>query len=228
MTNKDHAKGHRERLRRRFMNSGLKGLHDYEAMELLLTFVIPRRDVKPIAKDLLSHFGSLSGIMDASVRELEKVNGIGENAAVLINLVKELCGAYLSDKMLHADVLSTPKDVRNFSRMKLSGLPEEAFMVIYLNIKNHVITHDVLVHGTVDQAAVYPRQIVKCTLENNASGIILVHNHPSGICDPSCEDIKMTDAVKAALDTIDVKLLDHIIVGKSGYYSFLEHKLISG
>ena len=224
--NKEHAQGHRERLRQRFLNTGADGMHDYEIIELLLTFVIPRRDVKPVAKDLLSHFGSISGIFDAPVRELSKIKGIGNNAAIMISSIKDICGAYLADRMLDTDVLSSPADVRNFSRMKLSGLPEEAFMVIYLNIKNHVITHDVLISGTVDQAAVYPRKIVKHTLENNASGIILVHNHPSGICDPSCEDIRMTDAVKTALGTIDVKLLDHIIVGKSGYYSFLEHKLI--
>jgi DNA repair protein RadC len=224
--NKEHAQGHRERLRQRFLNAGAEGMHDYEIIELLLTFVIPRRDVKPVAKDLLSYFGSISGIFDAPVRELSKIKGIGNNAAIMISSIKDICGAYLADRMLDTDVLSSPGDVRNFSRMKLSGLPEEAFMVIYLNIKNHVITHDILIRGTVDQAAVYPRKIVKHTLENDASGIILVHNHPSGICDPSCEDIRMTDAVKTALGTIDVKLLDHIIVGKSGYYSFLEHKLI--
>lgn len=222
----EHVKGHRERLRKRFLDAGLEAMHDYEAVELLLTFVIPRRDVKPLAKNLLARFGSLAGIMDASPRELSAVNGMGSNAAVLLALIKQLCAAYLSDKMKQCEILGSPQAVHDFARMKLGGLPEEAFMVIYLNVKNRVITHEIVIRGTVDQAMVYPRNIVKNTLDNHASNLILVHNHPSGICDPSSDDIRLTDALRAAARTINVKILDHIIVGKGNYYSFVEHGLL--
>lgn len=224
---KELVQGHRERLRKRFLNSGIEGLHDYEAVELLLMFAIPRRDVKPLAKELLNRFGSISRILDAPVRELSQVKGIGENAAVMINFVKDLCGSYLADRMRQADVISSPQTVIDFARMKLAGLPEEAFMVIYVNIKNHVITHEIMIRGTVDQAAVYPRNVLKNTLHNNASGLVLVHNHPSGVCDPSFDDIRLTDAIKSATATIDVKIIDHIIVGKGGYFSFVENGLLS-
>jgi len=222
----DQLKGHRERLRKRFLAAGIKGMHDYEALELLLTFVIPRRDVKPIAKDLLRRFKSLAGILDASQHELCEVKGIGENVAVLLVLIKELCGAYLAEKMKEADVISSPQSVQDFARMRLAGSPEEAFMVIYLNVKNRVIDYEIVNRGTVDQAAVYPRNIIKNTLHHNATGLVLVHNHPSGICEPSSDDIRLTDAIRQAASTISVRIIDHIIVGKGGYFSFVERCLL--
>jgi len=223
----DMLKGHRERLRKRFLNTGIDSLHDYEIVELLLTFIIPRRDVKPLAKELLQRFRSLSGILDAPVSDLRAVAGIGENAAAMLHFIRPLCGAYLAEQMREVDVITSPQSVRDYARMSMAGLPEEAFMVIYLNIKNHVIAHEIIIRGTVDQSAVYPRNIVKNTLHHNASGLVLVHNHPSGICDPSRDDIRLTDAIKAATHTINVKVIDHIIVGKGGYFSFVESGLLS-
>jgi len=222
----DLRKGHRERLRQRFLNAGLKGFHDYEVLELLLTFAIPRRDVKPLAKALLAQFKSLAGILDASHAELCEVKGIGDNGAVLLTLLKQLCGAYLAEKMREGDALTSPRAVRDFARMCLAGLPEEAFMVIYLNVKNRVIEYEIVNRGTVDQAAVYPRNIIKNTLHHNATGLILVHNHPSGVCEPSSDDVRLTDAIRQATQTINVRILDHIIVGKGGYFSFVEHGLL--
>ncbi len=224
---KEMLRGHRERLRKRFINTGIDSLHDYEMVELLLTFVIPRRDVKPLAKELLLRFRSLSGILDASVGDLQSVPGVGENTAAMLHFIRPLCGAYLAEKMLDVDVITSPQSVRDYARMSMAGLPEEAFMVIYLNIKNHVVEHEIIIRGTVDQSAVYPRNIVKNTLRHNASGLVLVHNHPSGICDPSQDDIRLTDAIKAAANTINVKVIDHIIVGRGGYFSFVENGLLS-
>ena len=222
----ESAQGHRERLRKKYLQSGIGALHDYEQLELLLTFVIPRKDVKPVAKNLLKTFKSFSRVFDAPLEELCAVDGIGENTAILLKLVKDSCGKYLEDKAVCADIVANPAAVIDFVRMELSGLQQETFMIIYLNVKNHVIDYETS-HGTVDYAAVYPRNIVQGALSRNASAVIMVHNHPSGQCDPSKEDITLTATVKAACKTISINLLDHIIVGKSGYTSMAEKNLIN-
>lgn len=225
MTEED-VKGHRERLRRRFINNGIDGLHDYEAVELLLTFVIPRRDVKPIAKQLLRRFKNFSGLFDAGYEQLREVDGIGENAAVLFCLIKQICRGYLDDRMRDIDVVSSPKAVIDFARTRLSGEKDEQFMVLYLNSKNHVIEWEVLGSGTVDRAVIYPRNIIRGALAANAAGMIFVHNHPSGVCDPSHEDVNLTEEIKKAAEAVNIRVLDHIIVGKSGYCSFNERGLM--
>ncbi|MDH7500318.1 MAG: DNA repair protein RadC [candidate division NC10 bacterium] len=214
--------GHRKRLRERFRKMGAEGFHDYEILELLLTYAIPRKDVKPIAKRLIKHFGSFSGVLDATGKELEEVASVGPISATLIRLVKETCQAYLSEKMKRREILSSPRAVLDFSRAKLSGLPHEAFMVIFVNAKNGVINHQILQEGTVNQAIIYPRRIVEEALSRHASGLILVHNHPSGEIHPSAEDRRLTRDLIEATRALDVRILDHLIVGKDGYFSFAE------
>jgi len=226
MMDTESSQGHRERLRKKYLQTGIGALHDYEQLELLLTFVIPRKDVKPIAKNLLKTFKSFSRVFDASLEDLRGVDGIGENTAVLIKLVKDSCGKYLEDKTLCSDVVANPTAVIDFVRMSLGGLQNETFMIIYLNVKNHVIDYETS-SGTVDYAAVYPRNIIQGALRRNATAVILVHNHPSGHCDPSKEDLTLTATVKSACKTISINLLDHIIVGKSGYISMAEKNLIN-
>jgi DNA repair protein RadC len=165
-------------------------------------------------------------VFDASLEELRAVEGIGENAAVMLKLVKDVCGKYLEDRALSMDAITNPAAVIDFARMALGGLKNETFMIIYLNVKNHVIDYEAS-HGTVDYAAVYPRNIIQGALRRNATGIILVHNHPSGHCDPSKEDITLTNTIKAACKTVSISLLDHIIVSKSGYASLAEKHLIN-
>lgn len=218
---------HRKRLREKFLNAGADGLHDYELLELFLTFAIPRVDVKPKAKALMKRFGSLNAVLDASQEELESVKGVGASSAICIRLVKELFAAYLGERMEGKDVLSSPGAVVDFARVKLAGLPHEAFMVIYLNVKNRVIDHEVLQEGTVDRAIVYPREIIKAALTHKAAGLILSHNHPSGDPDPSQEDKHLTHSVIEAARTVEIRVLDHIIVGKNGYFSFQENRLLS-
>lgn len=226
MAEKPHYLGHRERLRERFHKAGAEGLHDYELLELLLTYAIPQKDVKETAKTLRNRFGGLSGVLDASQKELEAVKGLGPISAILIRLVKELCGAYLAEKMKHKDLLSSPQAVVDFARVKLAGLPHEAFMGIYLNTKNEVIDHEIIHEGTVDRAVVYPRRIIEAALTHHASGLILIHNHPSGHPKPSEEDKRLTRAIAEAARPIDVRVLDHIIVGKDDYFSFREQQLL--
>lgn len=226
MAEDHHYIGHRERLRKRFKKSGVPGFHDYELIELLLTYAIPRRDVKPIAKNLIKKFGGLSGVLDASNKELEEVPGMGETSALLIRLVKELCSAYLGERMKGRDVLSSPQAVFDFVRMKLSGLTNEAFMVIYLNTKNEVIDYEIIQEGTIDRAVIFPRKIIEGAFSHHASGIILIHNHPSGHKEPSQEDKLLTKNIIEAARSIDLRVLDHIVVGKDGCFSFLENHIL--
>lgn len=221
-----HYINHRKRLRERFHKTGSEGMHDYELLELLLTFSIPRKDVKPVAKKLISTFGDLPGVLDADQKELGKVSGVGSMSASLICLVKEIYSSYFAEKMKDKDVLSSPDAVINFSRIKLSGLPNEAFMVIYINTKNEVIDYTLLQEGTLDNVAVYPRRIIESALSHHASGVILVHNHPSGNPLPSKEDKLLTKEIADASFSLDIRVLDHLIVGKEGYFSFMENNLL--
>ncbi|MCP3967256.1 MAG: DNA repair protein RadC [Lentisphaerae bacterium] len=214
-----------ERLRSKYLKSGINALHDYEVLELLLTFVIPRRDVKPIAKEMLLKFKDLQGVMDASLKDLTTCKGIGENAATMFLLLKDMCSEYLTVKIKKTDVVGSPTDVVNFARMVLGGAKQETFMVLYLNTKNHVLEYD-RHEGTVDRAAVYPRNIIKRCLELHASSIILVHNHPSGMTNPSPADINITRGIDQAATAVGIALHDHIIVSSQGYHSFRENRLI--
>jgi DNA repair protein RadC len=218
--------GHRKRLRERFRRGGIEGLHDYEVLELLLTYAVPRRDVKPIAKRLIESFGSLAGVLDAGPERVEQVGQVGPSSSTLLRLVKETCEAYLAERMERTDVLSSPRVVQEFARLRLAGLPHEAFMVIYLNAKNRVLSHHIMQEGTVTQAAVYPRRIVEEALARHAAGVIVVHNHPSGEVDPSAEDRLLTRSLQEATRALDIRILDHLIVGREGYFSFAESGLL--
>ncbi|QSH41860.1 DNA repair protein RadC [Lentisphaerota bacterium ZTH] len=217
--------GHRERLRKKYLKGGFNALHDYEMLELLLTFVIPRRDVKPIAKAMLVKFKDMQGVMDASLKDLTDCRGIGENAATMLLLLKDLCTEYLTIKIKKTDVVGSPADVVNFARMCLGAARQETFMILYLNTKNHVLDYD-RHEGTVDRAAVYPRNIIKRCLELHASSIILVHNHPSGQTEPSPADINITREIDKAAGAVGITLHDHIVVSSQGYCSFRENRLI--
>lgn len=227
MTNKPHYLGHRKRLRDKFLAKGSQSFNDYELLELLLTYSIPRKDVKPIAKALLNKFGSISGVFDADSKELEQIEDVGASSVVLFKLTKDLAGVYLSFKMKERDLLSNPECVSDFARLKLSGLKIETFMVIYLNIKNEVIECEVIHEGTVNRAVIYPRRIIERALAFNASGIILVHNHPSGYFEPSSEDITLTLKISEAAKIVDIRVVDHIVVAKEGFFSFRQNNILT-
>lgn len=226
MDKKEQTAGHRQRLKEKFRNTGGEGLHDYELLELLLTYALPRRDVKPLAKELITRFGGLSGVLDASPEELDKVKGLSKGSGILIKLNKAIIEYYMTNEMASRDVLSSPQAVLNFAKAKLAGLSNEAFLCIYLNTKNEVIKHNIVNQGTVDKAAVYPRRIIKEALDCHAAGLILVHNHPSGHCQPSPEDKALTDSIISVAKTMDIRVLDHLIVGRLGHFSFAEKNLI--
>lgn len=226
MDKKEQNKGHRQRLKDKFRKAGGDGLHDYELLELLLTYALPRRDLKPLAKNLIEKYGGLSGVLDASFDDLEKMKGLKGGPSGLIRLVKAVIEQYMAEEMKARDALSSPLAVLAFAKTKIAGLPNEAFLCIFLNTKNEVLDHRIINQGTVDKAAVYPRRIIEEALNLHAAGLILVHNHPSGHCQPSPEDKALTDSIVSVAKTMDIRVLDHIIVGRLGHYSFAEKNLI--
>jgi len=217
--NKDHA-GHRKRLRAKFINSGLDGLLDYEQVELLLTYAVPVKDVKQTGKALIKKFKSISALLDAGSDELKEIKGLGESSVVLIKLIRSLLTKYSEEEMLSVDVLSSPEKVYEFAKLRIGAHKNESLMTIFLNTKNIVISYEIISEGSIDSVAVYPRKIIELALNNNAAGIIIVHNHPSGDTSPSTSDNELTKELKKITESMDIKLLDHIIVSKNSNYSF--------
>lgn len=215
-----HYAGHRERLRERFMNAGPAALPDYELLELLLFSIIPRRDVKPLAKDLLDRFGSLLAVMSASVDVLKNVEGLSESSAVQLKAIHALTQRMLIEEIKQQPVLNSWQKLLDYCRVTMAHEPREQFRVIFLNRKNELIKDDVKQIGTIDHVQVYPREVVKQALDLGASAIILVHNHPSGDPTPSQSDIVMTKELIAAAKTLDLTVHDHLIIGKNGHASF--------
>jgi DNA repair protein RadC len=221
--NKNTYEGHRSRLREKFKKTGIGGFHDYEFIELLLTYAIPRKDVKPVAKGLIKRFGGIRGIFDASADELTTITGIGERTAILIKLLKEGATLYLKTRLKGREVLSSPQDVLNFCSYALSGEKNEKFMVLYLTTRNEVLELEILEEGTINRTAVYPRKVIEGALKHNASALIFVHNHPSGDPTPSKTDRRLTEDLEKAALTVDIIVHDHIIIGKNSHFSGREN-----
>ena len=208
-----HHKGHRQRLKKRYTLSGIETLHDYEVLELLLFYAIPRRDTKALAKDLLKKFGNLKKLMDADPKEIEALPGTGSQTALLIRLVKDLGTLYLHEKVMETAQISSTKALLDYCMASMGGLKDERFNVIYLNAQNRIIQTEVIQEGVVNQAVVYPRKILEKALRHKASAIILVHNHPSGNIKPSEADIRLTRTLQDTARVLDILIHDHIIVG---------------
>ncbi|MGB2579992.1 DNA repair protein RadC [Elusimicrobium simillimum] len=211
--------GHRERIKAKFLAHGLDGFLEHEVVELMLTYSIARKDTKPIAWDLLKKFGSLSGIMDATVQELMEVNGIGKETAVFIKFARGLVKKYSYDVIKNTDIIRTPEDVATYCRASLASAKEEVFEVIYLTVRNTIIKTEILSMGEIDRASISPRKIIEGALKAKAVGMVLVHNHPSGDPSPSSEDISFTREVIKAASVMGILVHDHIIVARGGYHS---------
>ncbi|MCK0070919.1 MULTISPECIES: RadC family protein [Kordiimonas] len=217
---KDHRSGHRARLRERFLKGGPEGLPDYELLELILFLAIPRRDVKPLAKELIARFGSYAAVLSADVEALRAAPGLGETAVAAIKSV-QASALYLSrEQAKEKPVLSNWAAVQNYLQGAMAHLTREQFRVLFLDRKNTLIADETLSEGTVDQTAVYPREVLKSALQNDASALILVHNHPSGDPTPSKADMVMTQEIKEACGKLSIQVHDHIIIGKFGQTSF--------
>lgn len=219
-----HYAGHRQRLRERFMRGGVEGMHDYEVLELLLMNAIPRRDVKPLAKELLKRFKDFKGVFDATEEELSSVKGIGAATASFLRIVKDCAALYLRDaaRKKKTDTILSTGALIEYCTLKMSGLRDEEFRVVFLNSANEVIADEAIHHGTVDESAVYPRKIVERALAHNATGVIFVHNHPGGAAKPSEHDKVLTAELVRLARGMSLRVLDHLIIGRTGHYSFKE------
>jgi len=218
--------GHRQRLRERFLNGGLQGFHDYEVIELLLTLGTPRSDCKQSAKDALNKFGSLNAVLEADPKELQEIDGIGPNNVFGLKLTQTVARRYLADRIIGHDIITSSDEVLDYLKHNLRDKKQEIFSVIYLNGRNAIIGMEELFQGSLTMSAVYPREVVKKVLKQNAASLIFVHNHPSGNLNPSQEDIDITSKLKDAVATIDVKVHDHLIIAGNNYYSFADNNLI--
>ena len=221
-----HYKGHRERLRARFAEAGDQGIPDYEILELLLFRSIPQRDVKPLAKNLIAKFGSLSGVLGARRERLMEVKGIGESVAIDLKLI-EAAGRRLARQAIQdRPILGSWKDVIDYCHAAMAQADRELFRILFLDKRNFLITDEVQGIGTVDHTPVYPREVIKRALELGATAIILVHNHPSGDPTPSSADIRMTQVIVGIAGPLGITVHDHIIIGRNGHASLRGLKLI--
>jgi DNA repair protein RadC len=215
-----HFHGHRQRLRDRFLATGGDGMPDYELLEMLLTQAIPRRDVKPLAKELLARFGSFAGVIAAEPERLLAVSGMGESAVAALKVVRAAAVRLLQQETMDRDVIGSWDKLVDYCRAAMAHETVEQLRLLFLDRKNALIADEVQQRGTVDHTPVYVREVVKRALELGASALIIVHNHPSGDPTPSRGDIEMTQQVKDALDKIGIALHDHVVIGRRGHESF--------
>jgi DNA repair protein RadC len=221
-----HYHGHRERLRERFREAGPEALSDYELLELVLFRALPRRDVKPLAKELIARFGSFAEAISAPVALLASVKGLGDAAITELKLVQAAASRLTRGEVKKRPVLSSWSAVLDYCRAAQAFADREQFRVLFLDKRNQLIADELQQVGTVDHTPVYPREVVKRALELSATAIILVHNHPSGDPTPSRADIQMTQQIIAVANPLGISVHDHIIVGKDGHASLKGLKLV--
>lgn len=215
-----HA-GHRERIRQRFREQGLTGFAEHEALELLLTFAIARKDVNPLAHELIAQFGSLSAVLEADESELLRVKGVGENTAALITLMPELFGFYRRSAMGERPRVTNYAEAKAYCQSLFFGAQEEMVYVLCLDQGGRVIHPALLRRGTVDEVSIYPREVVEMVIRYHAHAVLLTHNHPSGSAYPSQADIDVTMRIVKALDAIGVAMTDHLILSGDEVYSMM-------
>jgi DNA repair protein RadC len=207
-------------LRAKLLEHGRDSLADYELLELLLSIAIPRRDVKPLAKELIAKFKSFAGVIEAVPADLAKIKGLGPAAVAALKIVEASQVKSLEDKVEERSVVANWADLTNYCRLNIGAKDTEEFHVLYLDTKCRLIKDEAHSAGTINQSSVYPREILKRALELGAAGVIVAHNHPTGDTSPSRADIAITEKLKKTLAAIDVPLHDHIIVAKGAYASF--------
>ncbi|MGL4392451.1 MAG: RadC family protein [Fusobacteriaceae bacterium] len=220
--------GHRERLREKYLSEGINGFHyDYEKLEFLLTFCIPRRDVKPHAKNLIAKFSNLEGVLKASSKELEDSKIINRPSIAFLKFIADLNkDLFLKSSKKDITTLGSKNEVIGYLKNEIGYEARENFVVLYLDSANHLIQTKNLFQGTIDRSAIYPREILEGCFECKAKSVIFAHNHPSGNLEPSRADIELTNNLKTTLASIDVRLLDHVVITRESYFSFLEEDLL--
>ena len=215
-----------ERPREKLLELGASALSDAELLAIFLRVGVVGKSAVDLARDLLTRFGSLTGIFAASQTDLSQVHGIGASKYVQLQAIFEMSRRALNEQMQVKDMLSSPQQVRDFLCLKLGGLSREVFVVLFLDAQNRMITSEEMFSGTLTQTSVYPREVVKKALHHNAASVIFAHNHPSGIAQPSQADELITKQLKQALALVDVRVLDHFIVAGNTTFSFVERGLL--
>ncbi|NQT05489.1 MAG: DNA repair protein RadC, partial [Dehalococcoidia bacterium] len=226
MPSEEMQKGHRRRLREKFLKSGLSAFHDYEIVELLLTLGSPRKDCKPQAKEAIKRFKTLRGVLSASAEELQQIEGVGPHSAFGIRLVQEMAREFLKGKIVDQPFLKSSREIFDYLYHAMRDRKKELFKVVYLSSQNQIIEVVDLFEGTVDSSSISPREIIEGALKDNATALIFVHNHPSGNPAPSTSDREMTRQLVYVGRIIQMKVVDHIIIGNDRYYSFADEGLI--
>ena len=226
MPSEEMQKGHRRRLREKFLKSGLSAFHDYEIVELLLTLGSPRKDCKPQAKEAIKRFKTLRGVLSASAEELQQIEGVGPHSAFGIRLVQEMAREFLKGKIVDQPFLKSSREIFDYLYHAMRDRKKELFKVVYLSSQNQIIEVADLFEGTVDSSSISPREIIEGALKDNATALIFVHNHPSGNPAPSTSDREMTRQLVYVGRIMQMKVVDHIIIGNDRYYSFADEGLI--
>ncbi|MEZ5893776.1 MAG: DNA repair protein RadC [Parvularculaceae bacterium] len=216
----NHAAGHRERLRGRFMKAGVEAVQDYELLELILFRAIPRKDVKPLAKEMIAAFGGFPQTLAAPPERLKEITGVSDSVVAELKIVQAAAIKLSQARVLKRPVISSWDALLSYCRAAMADEKTEMFRILFLDKKNIMIADEVQQRGTVDHTPVYPREVVKRALEHGASAIILVHNHPSGDPAPSQADIEMTNQIVKAAGALNIRVHDHLVIGHDRHASF--------
>ncbi len=220
------GEGHRQRLRDRFLDRGLEGFTDAEILELLLSFGTPRSDCKEPARAALKQFGSLAAVLEEPLTGLQKIKGIGPKNGFAVHFIQAVARRYLNQRLRGKRYLHSSSEVRDYLIHSLRGLKKEVLTVIYLDSSHAILHSETVAEGTINVNTVYPRELVKKALQQNASAIIIAHNHPSGSLEPSAQDLQLTRTLSLLGSLMQIQLLDHIIIG-DGSFSFADHGLMT-
>ncbi len=224
--NDAQGSGHRQRLRERFRVSSPNALADYELLELLLTFSIPRKDTKALAKKLMKEFGSFAAVLDQPLDKLTAVDGMGKQSATLIKAVRSAMHKYLEEEVAGRPTISKPEDIASFVRIHIGSNDRECLMLICLNDAQKLLHHEIISEGSIRRAPFYPRDILKSAILHNATGVIIVHNHPSGEAIPSEADHAMTRKLETLAGELDIRVIDHLITTPKQTFSLKTGRLV--
>lgn len=224
----EKGKGHRQRLRDKFLAQGIDGLSESEIVELLLTFGTPRSDCKEAARTALSSFGSLQGVLDASTAELQQIKGIGFKNSFAVQFIQGVARRYLRQRLVGKHYVHSSKEVADYLIHSMRGLKREVLTVVFLDASHGIIDTETVAEGTISANTVYPRELIKQALDRNASALVLAHNHPSGKLLPSPQDKSLTKALYFVGAYMHITLLDHLIIGTGEeVYSFADSGIMA-
>lgn len=223
------GEGHRERLRKKFLERGIDAFTDAEILELMLTFGTPRRDCKDTARAALQYFdNSFAAVLDAPITELKKIKGLGPNNVFALHFVQGVARRYLRQQLHNKQYLTSSKEVAEYLIHSMRNLKREVFVTLFLDASHAIIADETIAEGTINVNTIYPRELVKRALKYNAAAMVIAHNHPSGKLKPSKQDINLTRTLSMTCTLMNMKLLDHLLIGEAETtYSFADHGIMA-